>query len=500
MNQHNKSFLRRAHKDQRGQALVMVAFMMVGIFAIAAFVVDFGRIYFSFRELQSSTDAAALAGGYALANGATAADTEAAVEANVTLYSGVAGNKNAYPNLPGVAMSYTLKCLTTLTNEGIPCVESPAGDNAIEVVQTVTVPLTFASIIGTPSITLTAAATAAMRGAVGAPYNVMMVLDTTQSMSTADTNCTVPGISGSPTREQCALYGVQTFLGLGGTGLAPCAPTLTSCGTANASGNVENPFDEVGLMVFPGLTPSETTTLSNPPVQAPTASDDYTCPTSNPPITPYNSNPGYLVLPLQSNFRSSDAATALNTAAGIVIAAGGAGGSCKGLATPGGEGTFYAGAIAAAQNYLVANSRPNVQNVMILLSDGDATACGPPSSCSKNQMAGTATSYPATNECHQAITASQNAQAAGILVYSIAYGSETTGCTTDSPAIAPCATMEAIASLPTSTYFFADNNQSGSGIDKTCANAARPTSNLNQVFTDINLDLTVARLIPNNTT
>ncbi|MGA9056713.1 MAG: pilus assembly protein TadG-related protein [Terriglobia bacterium] len=493
MNQNNKSFLRRAHKDQRGQALVMVAFMMVGFFAMAAFVIDFGRIYFSFRELQASTDAAALAGAEAMPTGATAADTKAAVQANVTLYSGVAGNNNAYPNLTGVTMSYTLSCLTTLSNEGIACVESPAGDNAIQVVQTVKVPLTFASIIGTPSITLTAAATAAMRGATGGPYNVMMVLDTTSSMgSNLDTNCTVPGITGSPTREQCALYGVQTLLGLGGTGLAPCAPTLANCGTAT-NGNVANPFDEVGLMVFPGLTPTETSTLSNPPVQAPTASDDYTCPTSNPSITSYNNNPGYLVLPLQSNYRSSDAATALNTAAGIVIATGGAGGTCKGLATPGGEGTFYAGAITAAQNYLVANSRKNVQNVMIVLSDGDATA-------SSTQMGGKATSYPATNECHQAITASTNAQAAGILVYSVAYGSESSGCSADSPAIAPCATMEGIASLPTAKYFFADNNQSGSGIDKTCANAARPTSDLNQVFKDIVLDLTVARLIPNNTT
>jgi len=134
-----------------------------------------------------------------------------------------------------------------------------------------------------------------------------------------------------------------------------------------------------------------------------------------------------------------------------------------------------------------------VQNVMIVLSDGDATA-------SSTQMGGKATSYPATNECHQAITASTNAQAAGILVYSVAYGSESSGCSADSPAIAPCATMEGIASLPTAKYFFADNNQSGSGIDKTCANAARPTSDLNQVFKDIVLDLTVARLIPNNTT
>ena len=38
----------------------------------------------------------------------------------------------------------------------------------------------------------------------------------------------------------------------------------------------------------------------------------------------------------------------------------------------GGQSTFFAGALFAAQAYLAANSRPNAQNVIILLSDGDA--------------------------------------------------------------------------------------------------------------------------------
>jgi len=161
MNQHIKSFLRRAHKDQSGQTLGMLALMMVVIFAFAALVIDFARIYFAFRQLQASTDAAALAAAYALPNSTTAT-------AAATLYSGVAGNKNAYSNLPNVAMvsGYPkMRCLTS-ASVGLPCLDSSGnivgsgGANAIQVVQTVSVPLIFAGILGARPVTLTASATA----------------------------------------------------------------------------------------------------------------------------------------------------------------------------------------------------------------------------------------------------------------------------------------------------------------------------------------------------
>ncbi len=59
-------------------------------------------------------------------------------------------------------------------------------------------------------------------------------------------------------------------------------------------------------MTFPGLTPAETTTLTNPPIPAPTASAEYTCPPGNSSVTQYNNNPGYLILPFQSDYRISD--------------------------------------------------------------------------------------------------------------------------------------------------------------------------------------------------
>ena len=77
--------------------------------------------------------------------------------------------------------------------------------------------------------------------------------------------------------------------------------------------------------------------------------------------------PEYQIIPFSSDYRTSDTATSLSTGSNLVITAGG--GCSNGVAAPGGQGTFYAGAIDAAQAQLVANARPNTKNVMIILSD-----------------------------------------------------------------------------------------------------------------------------------
>lgn len=476
-----RDFHARASRDaQRGQAIALVAGLTVGLIAVAAVVIDTGNIYNSHQQLAAASEAAALAGAYDIPNTTTTTATT-----DATNWSAVTGKANARSNLQNVAINVSFKCLTSI---GPPCMVPPGGSaavNAISVTQTAQITPFLAQIIGFHKFNISATATAIPKGGTTGPANVMIVLDTTESMSAVDTNCTVTGVT-NPTREQCAQAAVRTLL----TVLDPCSATLKVCGL-DSNGNYPNPVAQVGLMAFPGLKPAESTVLNSPPIQAPTASDDYICPTNNPSITSYNANPGYLILPLQSDYRASDTTTVLNTSSNLVTSVGG--GSCGGAADPGGEGTFYAGAIAAAQSYLTANSRTNVPNYMILLSDGDANA-------TSKDLAGNATSYPASNECHQAITASQTAQGAGIQVYTVAYGAEVSGCSTDTPTITPCATMEAIASTPTSNYFFADAAQSGQGVDPNCTNAARPISNLYQAFSYIASDLGLARLVPNTST
>jgi Flp pilus assembly protein TadG len=470
-------------RDQSGQTLVVMAVAIVALMGTGALSIDLGRAFLDLRALQASTNAAALAGAQSLPN-----STATSV---ATSYSSVAGNLNAYANMPTATMvsGYPkLECLTTLTNQGEACI-APANANAIQVKQQMTMPTFFARVFGKNSLTLTATATAGMRGATTSPYNVAIVIDTTASMSDADNDSQC-----KTTRLACAMSGIQVLL----QDLSPCGASLATCGTVS-SGNVPNSVDRISVFTFPNITTA-------------TASKEYDCTSSNPTVVPYTfpsttassytptGSPAatYQVLDYASDYRSSDSATSLSSTSNTVIAVGGKSG-CTGMQNPGGEGTYYAGAIYAAESSLLAEqaANPTSQNVLIVVSDGDSSA-------SQSQMASAATNtgtYPSyKDQCGQAITAAKAATSAGTKVYAVAYGAESSGCSTDTTGTyagySPCQTMEAMASSPQN--FFSDYTQSGSS--STCISGSQPTSNLNQIFTDIAGDLTVARLIPNNTT
>ena len=81
MKRNSEFFRRRAYHDQRGQVVPLVALSMAAIMAMAALVFDVGLTYCIYSELQISTQAAALAGGEAMAAaGATLASVTSAVQ------------------------------------------------------------------------------------------------------------------------------------------------------------------------------------------------------------------------------------------------------------------------------------------------------------------------------------------------------------------------------------------------------------------------------------
>ena len=365
-------------------------------------------------------------------------------------------------------------------------------------------PTYFAAMFGTSSVTLTATASALMRGAVSSPYNVAIIVDTTKSMtSNNDTNC------GNVSRLQCALNGVQTFL----KELSPCA--ATGCGTLTGQ-NYANQVDRVSLFSFPNFT--TTTALDQYDCNSTNATPEvYTFPAigaSSMSTMPYKSGSTTVQMTYQdtygigdtngfvSDYRASDSATTLSTTSDIVKAIGGKSG-CTAMAGPSGEGTYYAGVIYAAQAALTAEAvkYPGTQNVMILVSDGAATS-------SSSQMANSSQSnnttyanmngagvYPSyKNECQQAVTAATYATNHGTTVYTVAYGSPSTGCTTDTGSYtSPCYTMQQMAS--SSATFYSDDSQSGTTSN--CP-AGKSVSAISSIFTQIASNLTVARLIPNS--
>ena len=232
------------------------------------------------------------------------------------------------------------------------------------------------------------------------------------------------------------------------------------------------------------------------------------------------------MIPFSSNYRTSDAASVLDVTSNIALAVGAKSG-CTGIAAPGGEGTYYAQAIYAAQAALVAKQStiPGSQNAMIILSDGNATA-----SASSGQIVATtgtlngtgsgsnkySYTYPsAQGECGQAVKAAIDAATNSAFnnagsytrIYTVGYGAPTSGgCTSDAtysgtytgggggwkPGDQPCAALAAMAS--DSAYFFSDDG------DKCASPNGISYTKLTQIFQAIAGNLTTPRLIPNGTT
>jgi hypothetical protein len=194
------------------------------------------------------------------------------------------------------------------------------------------------------------------------------------------------------------------------------------------------------------------------------------------------------------------------------------------MQAPGGDGTYYAGVIYAAQaaltaqaiNEVAANPSANApQNVMIILTDGEANASsskmaaaeanGTKLATNSNWPAGggatsSITNYPsAFDQCQQAVAAANYAKAQGTQVYTIAYGSESSGCTTDSsgpqPNITPCQVMSEMASTNTgnTVYFYSDYKQSGSS--STCVSPGSPLTDISKIFGQIGSNFLNVKLI-----
>ena len=434
-----KNFIRKLFKARSGTVAIMTAGVITGVAGLTALSVDIGNIARAQQQLQSTADLAAMAGEANITAGTGVATANA--------YSAAVSDKNADSGMT-VTMASGYPLLKCFTSTGVSCSGSSSA-NAIVVKQQATVPLYFAPIFGINSAQISATSTAGAGGGKPNALDVMIILDTTASMNTSDANCSIS----NATREDCALAGVRSLL----SGFWPSQ-------------------DQVGLMVFPGLTNSTQVQY------------EYDCASSpSSAIAAYSASPVYQIIALSTDYKTSDSTTSLNTSSHLVKAArGGASGCTQGLTAVGGVGTFYADAITAAQSALTTNGRSGVQKVIILLSDGDASA-------SSSNMP----SAEKNNQCHEAITAAQTAATAGTWVYSIAYGASTSSsgsCSTDSPAISACSAMQQIAS--DSTKFYADT----SGGSNNCTSSANSISELVGIFQNVGSSVTVPRLLPNNTT
>ncbi|HEY1985214.1 MAG TPA: pilus assembly protein TadG-related protein [Terracidiphilus sp.] len=609
----NSEFL----KDQSGQSLPLVAAFLVGFLAVAGLTIDLGHCYVVRGQLQNATNAAALAAAGVVYN--TSSTDNASTFAN-NFSSKVSGNKNYDARLGTVNVSVTPKCLNMLLASGTCGTSSP--NNAVQVVQDCDCNTWFLRLLGIHSISVSSSATASMLG-LAQPWNVAIIVDSTGSMATTDTNC------GGVTEFQCALSGVQTLLAA--TNPA-CPPNVSNCPsgvnfrvslftfpniltkvngatpTVTVNGTTTT-IDSISKDINCGGSPGSYLNWQNQPLAAP-----YTLPmpgaslpqdsTGRTYLTYVQTSTGttwnatYQVTPFLSDYYDASTSSGLNSGSDLVKAVGyGTTPGCLtytfGIDGPDGGGshfgnTYFASSIYAAQSALAAEqaANPGSKNAIIFLSDGQANASmysrnpstygtvnstnqyskayqfpeapagsevGPStlnystptstypvpayltpatilpaqaslgydtlsSSPAGGTRSGSSTGvYPDWNDqCQQAIIAAQYAINAGTIVYSVAYGPESSGCSngwnvgaTDTTRVAtgtynqsfsgnsvlPCTTMEDVAS--SWSNFYSDNQQSAN-VNLGCSDLNHTTVSLQNIFQAIAASFTRPRLLPNN--
>jgi hypothetical protein len=542
--------IRKLIKSEQGQSIVMVVISASAILTLAVSSAEVGHVYYAYRQLVSSTNEATLAGAQAMSDALLNTSSSGAYTAEVTAavkqFSSVSGQLNASSMLSNDQIStQTLFCASTMTKAPfyVECQTPPGsttGYNAITVTQTAKVSLWFGQFVGMPSMNLSATATAAMKGGSDIPYNLAVIMDTTASMKN-----TIPGDKDCTTSQiVCAVQGLEVML----QNMDPCAQN-TTCTSST-------PYvDDVAVFVFPPVPYSSTgnykpqycgTGVSSVPYNFVNVTSGSS---QNLAIATTGTNAGtYEIIPFNDVYKTNDTSD-LAVASALAQAVGFSGSGCTGLSAPGGQGTYYAQVIYAAQQALVTQqtANPTSKNVMIILSDGDATACASGANTtaggcnSANNIVadnnpscgstggsclngtGTKTSNPsgyqsptypsALGECGQAVQAAQLATAAGTVVYTIGFGSETSGCASDKTYTTAAGSTDGAEAWPSGPYsrtpcnaiaamasnvntYYSDNSGGCPALSPANANF----SSLAQIFQAIVNGLSTPRMIPNGTT
>jgi Putative Flp pilus-assembly TadE/G-like/von Willebrand factor type A domain len=378
-------------REEGGAIAVLFAFLLIILFAAVAFAVDLSRLYHQKQVLQNAVDFGALAGAQDLPVQGSAEAAVAATNAlNVTL--------DNTPGLTASQVSINFRCLVGDRNddgipdpEDIPSVCGPAsgtwpasewrtrrghsshacnpyaGDkcNTIVVSSSRIVNYVFAPVIGIDRGSTGALNAASCRGACGAasaPLDVVMVLDRTGSMTPADI-----------------------------------------ANVKNAALAVLDFYDAsqqwVGLVSLPYGQPSNK------------------CQVNSPQAYPQSAASYWQNVPLSSDYDLPDGtpnpASALVQGINCLVRAGSPKVTVNGVDKTSNGHTNLGDPLDAAREMLLKQGRPDVPDVLIFMTDGEA-----------NQPAG-------MNPCQYLNTKATQAKNAGQTVYTIGYGVEAAKCNGD---------------------------------------------------------------------
>ena len=348
--------MRRA-RAERGQILGVVALALVALLGIAAFSIDVGYAYYAKRQLQSATDAAALAGAQDLPNGTNAI-------ASATAYA----NANTPPNLTGFNFTYQVTCTATaISAAGCNAAVNP---NQLTVSGTASTNTWFAKIFGINHFDVATHANACSPCA-STPVDIVLAIDRTGSM------CSPTGAGGTCTDLNNAKDGIRTML-------AAAEPTGRTGRHGRSSRLCRRP---PRTSAQPPTTHSAATattaTTPQPAATSPTRSTATTRPAR------------------RSIPRSGLYLHTVDGPASSCIQAGG--------------NTSYSEALRQARAELAAHGRANIPDYIVFLTDGEANIGSVYSPTYPQNNADD------QQPCHTAINLANTYKSQGVTIYSIGY-------------------------------------------------------------------------------
>ena len=214
----------RTTRCERGQVLPLMALVLVVLLGISAFAVDIGYAYYAKRQLQSTADAAALAGAQDLPSIPTAIAT-------ATDYVGY----NTPANLSGsFTFTYQTKC-TAQAIAAVACVATAPND--LTVTGTGSTNTWFARMFGIDHFNVSTHANACSPCS-STPVDIVIALDRTGSM------CLDPNGNTNCADMNNAKLGIRTML----EALNPA-------------------YANVGMVAFPPVKTTASTEVCNAPVR-----------------------------------------------------------------------------------------------------------------------------------------------------------------------------------------------------------------------------------------
>jgi Putative Flp pilus-assembly TadE/G-like len=348
----------RAPRRERGQVLPLIALALAALLGIGAFAIDVGYAYYAKRQLQSATDAAALAGALDLPNATTAITT-------ATSYAAANTPSNLSFNFTYQASCTNTAILATGCNASV-------NPNQLTVSASGQTNTWFARIFGISHFDVSAHANACSPCS-STPVDIVIAIDRTGSM------CTPKDSQGNCIDLDNAKDGVRTMLGM-----------------------LNPPSAQIGMVAFPPVQSTATSACGAPYNSlGGNGYDGYDSATR-----------GYVTDTISGSYKIGNV---LDTSSGLYLhTVGGPASSC----IQGGGNTSYSEALRQAQNELLTDGRPNVPNYIVFLTDGEANIGSVYGVSDPTYPAGNSDDQ---QPCHTAISLANGYKAAGTTIYSIGY-------------------------------------------------------------------------------